>query len=64
MKVFNNVTDIVRDDMIDTMKTGSKVSIAAAYFFYVCLQRTEEAAGRSGCKELTNFDLSLHHLHL
>ncbi len=32
MKVFNNVTDIVRDDMIDTMKKGSKVSIAAACF--------------------------------
>ena len=32
MKVFNNVTDIVRDDMADTMKRGSKVSIAAACF--------------------------------
>ena len=32
MKVFDNVTDIVRDDMSETMKKGSKVSIAAACF--------------------------------
>ena len=30
MKVFNNVTDIVRDDMVSTIKKDSKVSIAAA----------------------------------
>ncbi len=32
MKVFDNVTDIVRDDMAETIKKGSKVSIAAACF--------------------------------
>lgn len=32
MKVFNNVTDIVRDDMATTIKIDSKVSIAAACF--------------------------------
>lgn len=32
MKVFNNVTDIVRDDMADSLKKGSKVSIASACF--------------------------------
>lgn len=32
MKVFDNITDIVRDDMAVTMKKGSKVSIAAACF--------------------------------
>lgn len=32
MKVFNNVTDIVRNDMASTMKKGSKVAIAAACF--------------------------------
>ena len=32
MKVFNNVTDIVRDDMATTIKRDSKVSIAAACF--------------------------------
>lgn len=32
MKIFNNVTDIVRDDMAKTIIKGSKVSIAAACF--------------------------------
>lgn len=32
MKLFNNVTEIVRDDMEETIKRGSKVSIAAACF--------------------------------
>lgn len=32
MKIFNNVTDIVRDDMEKTIKCGSKISIAAACF--------------------------------
>lgn len=32
MKIFDNVTDIVRDDMKQTIKRGSKVSIAAACF--------------------------------
>ena len=32
MKVFNNITEIVRDDMAETLKKGSKVSIAAACF--------------------------------
>lgn len=32
MKIFNNVTDIVRDDMAENIKEGSKVSIAAACF--------------------------------
>lgn len=32
MKIFNNVTDIVRDDMTENIKKGSKVSIAAACF--------------------------------
>lgn len=32
MKVFNNVTDIVRDDIPEMLKKGSNVSIAAACF--------------------------------
>ena len=32
MKIFDNVTEIVRDDMVQTIKRGSKVSIAAACF--------------------------------
>lgn len=32
MKIFDNVTSIVRDDMEKTIKKNSKVSIAAACF--------------------------------
>ena len=32
MKIFDNVTEIVRDDMQNTIKKKSKVSIAAACF--------------------------------
>ncbi len=32
MKVFNNISDIVKDDMESTIKKGSRVSIAAACF--------------------------------
>ena len=32
VKVFDNVTEIVRDDMVSTIRKGSKVSIAAACF--------------------------------
>lgn len=32
VKTFDNITEIVRDDMITTIKKGSKISIAAACF--------------------------------
>ena len=32
MKIFDNITDIVRDDLKETIQRGSKVSIAAACF--------------------------------
>lgn len=32
VKVFDNVTEIIRDDMITTIHKGSKISIAAACF--------------------------------
>lgn len=32
IKVFDNINDIVRDDMISTISNGSKISIAAACF--------------------------------
>ncbi len=32
MKIFNNVTDILRDDLREKITKGSRVSIAAAYF--------------------------------
>ena len=32
MKVFDNIQDIVRDDLTQTIQRGSKVSVAAACF--------------------------------
>ena len=32
VKIFDNINDIVRDDMISTINKGSKISIAAACF--------------------------------
>ena len=32
MKIFDNITEIVRDDMERTIRRGSKVSVAAACF--------------------------------
>lgn len=32
VKIFDNVTEIVRDDMASTISKGSKVSIAASCF--------------------------------
>ena len=32
MKFFDNVSNIVRDDMLETITQGSRVSVAAACF--------------------------------
>ena len=32
MKIFNNITDILRDDLKEKILKGSKVSVAAACF--------------------------------
>jgi SNF2 family DNA or RNA helicase len=42
MKIFDNVTDIVRDDMEKTIKKGSKVSIAAACFSMYAYQQLKD----------------------
>ena len=42
MKVFDNVTDIVRDDMEQTIKRGSKVSVAAACFSMYAFSELKE----------------------
>jgi len=34
MKIFDNITDIVRDDLKETIQRGSKVSIAACFSMY------------------------------
>ncbi len=42
MKVFDNVTEIVRDDMEQTIKRGSKVSVAAACFSMYAFSELKE----------------------
>ena len=32
MKIYDNISEIVKDDMESTITKGSKVSVAAAYF--------------------------------
>ena len=42
MKIFDNITEIVRDDMKDTIKRNSKVSIAAACFSMYAYKELKE----------------------
>jgi hypothetical protein len=42
MKVFNNVTDIVRDDLRVTITKGSRVAIAAACFSMYAYQELKK----------------------
>ena len=42
MKIFDNVTEIVRDDMEKSIKRGSKVSIAAACFSMYAYQELKD----------------------
>lgn len=42
MKIFDNVHDIVRDDLATTIKKGSRVSIAAACFSMYAYQELKE----------------------
>ena len=46
LKLIDNINNIVRDDLRETIKAGSKVSIAAAYFSiyaYAALKEELEA---------------------
>lgn len=42
MKIFNNITDIVRDDLQRTIKKNSKVSVAAACFSMYAYQELKQ----------------------
>lgn len=42
IKVFDNVTELVRDDMMSTIKNGSRVSIAAACFSMYAYKELKE----------------------
>lgn len=59
METFNNTTRVVRDDLAKKIKTGSKLSLAAACFsmyVYQALKKNLKAAMNSG--------LFLHRPHL
>lgn len=42
MKIFDNINDIVRDDMAESIQKGSKVSLAAACFSMYAYQELKE----------------------
>ena len=42
VKVFDNITELVRDDMKKSIKNGSKVSIAAACFSMYAYQQLKD----------------------
>lgn len=42
VKIFDNINDIVRDDMISTINRGSKISIAAACFSIYAYKELKE----------------------
>ena len=42
VKIFDNINDIVRDDMISTINKGSKISIAAACFSIYAYKELKE----------------------
>ncbi|MCH3949362.1 MAG: SNF2-related protein [Acidaminococcus sp.] len=43
MEVFNNTTNVVRDDLLKKIKSGSKISIAAACFSIYAYQALKDA---------------------
>ena len=54
MKILDNVTNTVRDDLHDEIKRGSKISVAAACFSMYAYQEL-----RKELERLMNSDLSL-----
>ena len=50
MKVFNNTTKVVRDDLAKTIQNGSRVSVAAACFSIYAYQELKEQL--ESCEEL------------
>ncbi len=49
MEIFNNTTKVVRDDLIKTISSGSKISVAAACFSIYAYQELKEQL--SECEE-------------
>ena len=50
MEIFNNTTNVVKDDLQKTIRSGSKVSIAAACFSIYAFQELKEQL--ESCEEL------------
>ena len=50
MEVFNNTTKVVKDDLIKTIKKGSRVSVAAACFSIYAFQELKEQL--ESCEEM------------
>ena len=50
MEIFNNTTKVVRDDLIKTIKSGSRISIASACFSIYAYQELKQQL--ESCEEL------------
>ena len=50
MKFFDNVTNIVRDDMTETITRGSRVSISAACFSMYAYNELKKQLEKEGVK--------------
>ena len=50
MEIFNNTTKVVRDDLVKKIRSGSRVSIAAACFSIYAYQELKEQL--ESCEEL------------
>ena len=50
MEVFNNTTKVVRDDLVKTIKNGSRISVAAACFSIYAYQELKKQL--ESCDEL------------
>lgn len=61
VKVFDNINDIVRDDMISTINKGSKISIAAACFsIYAYKELKEQLEEIDECRFIVNDTLRMY----
>lgn len=50
MEVFNNTTKVVRDDLVKTIRQGSKISVASACFSIYAYQELRQQL--ESCDEL------------
>ena len=48
MKIFDDISEIVRDDMVTTIAKGSRVSVAAACFSMYAYKELKKTVRRRG----------------